>query len=124
MGWNRKLRKPSASSSDEDVLNDHKRSIPVRELAGARRRDVRKDNAPNVSNVWNRKNWFTKDPRTDCIPEFIPGNSNNISITRWLFKIDQLRKVHSWDDVKKGYHMQNGVRGLAKSWYSAKVVLV
>lgn len=61
------VKKYNEQEDDEDDLNDHGRSIPVRELAGARRRDVRKDDAPNVSNVWNRKKWFAKDPRTDRI---------------------------------------------------------
>lgn len=56
--------------------------------------------------------------RTDCVPEFVPGNPN-MTITRWIFKIDQLGEVHRWDDVEKIYHMQNGLRGLAKTWYDS-----
>jgi transposase InsO family protein len=81
-----------------------------------RQKETPANRTPDVSGNENRQiKYITK---TDCIPEFMPGNPN-MTMSRWIFKIDQLGEVHGWDDVERTYHMQNGLRGLAKSWYDS-----
>lgn len=54
--------------------------------------------------------------RSDCIPEFHPDNPD-LTATKWLAKIDQLREVYGWNDISTIYHMQSRLTGMAKSWY-------
>ncbi|XP_031330617.1 uncharacterized protein LOC116161422 [Photinus pyralis] len=54
--------------------------------------------------------------KSKCIPEFAPGNPN-LSINKWIHKIEQLSAINMWDDATTVYHMQNRLTGLAKKWY-------
>ncbi|KAJ8919081.1 hypothetical protein NQ315_012066 [Exocentrus adspersus] len=54
--------------------------------------------------------------RSDCIPEFSPGN-NNLTAQQWLVKIDQLKAINHWDEIATIYHMQSRLVGVAKTWY-------
>lgn len=54
--------------------------------------------------------------RSDYIPEFSPENPN-LTASKWLKKIDQLKEINGWVDVATIYHMQSSLAGMAKSWY-------
>lgn len=54
--------------------------------------------------------------RPECIPKFKPGNPN-LSCSKWLDKIEQLREINNWDQRTTIYHMQNRLAELARKWY-------
>lgn len=54
--------------------------------------------------------------RSDCIPEFSPDKPN-LTASKWLEKVDQLKEINGWDDVATIYHMQSRLVGNAKTWY-------
>ena len=58
----------------------------------------------------------TSTVRGDCIPEFTPENEN-ITATKWVEKIDQIKAINNWDDVAAIYNMQARLTGMAKTWY-------
>ncbi|KAJ8916987.1 hypothetical protein NQ315_012902 [Exocentrus adspersus] len=62
----------------------------------------------------NPSNNFVKP---ECIPEFKPGNPN-LSCAKWISKIEQLGRIHHWEETTKIYHMQTRLSGLARNWYA------
>lgn len=54
--------------------------------------------------------------KPECIPEFRPGNPN-LSCSKWLDKIEQLKEINRWDERATIFHMQNRLAGLARKWY-------
>lgn len=55
--------------------------------------------------------------RLELLVDRLPGNAN-LSSSKWLDKIAQLGKINQWDNNTKIYHMQNRLKGLAKTWYN------
>jgi hypothetical protein len=54
---------------------------------------------------------------SDCIPEFIPGQTNQ-SPAKWVDKIDQLARINRWDENTTIQLMKNRLAGLARTWYN------
>ncbi|KAJ8714719.1 hypothetical protein PYW07_002944 [Mythimna separata] len=51
------------------------------------------------------------------IPEFDP-DGEDVTVSVWLRKIDQLGDIHRWSDEIKAFHLQDKLRGQARKWYN------
>lgn len=56
--------------------------------------------------------------KADIIPFFNP-ETNEMTVSQWINKIEQLGNIHGWTDKMKSYFMQSRLSGLAKVWHSS-----
>ncbi|KAJ8942662.1 hypothetical protein NQ314_009983 [Rhamnusium bicolor] len=96
------VRRP-LSSSDED------------NSAG---RDLKKLVSQKVKEVLEQRRGLKRKltPNLDLIPIFDP-EKNVLSPNNWLNKIEQMGKVHGWDDQMMSYGMQSRLGGIARIWF-------
>uniref|UniRef100_A0A6P7H105 Uncharacterized protein LOC114344771 n=1 Tax=Diabrotica virgifera virgifera TaxID=50390 RepID=A0A6P7H105_DIAVI len=109
-----RVRSTVRSSSSRRETERHLRDMPdaTRRIA---KLEALVEKLSRKSDVVQRNT--TRDTvRSDCIPEFSPDNPN-LSASKWLDKVDQLREINGWDDVSTIFHMQSRLVGMAKSWY-------
>ncbi|KAG6452699.1 hypothetical protein O3G_MSEX007747 [Manduca sexta] len=55
--------------------------------------------------------------KADIIPLFDP--ENEMFVSQWINKIEQLASIHNWTDTIKSYFMQSRLTGMAKVWHSS-----
>lgn len=94
----RGVKRPAESGNDSDEARTTLDDLVQREVEKALRTRKRKI-SPNV----------------ELIPLFDPERMK--STKSWLNKIDQIGKVHGWDDTTMSYCMQARLSGIAKVWY-------
>lgn len=56
--------------------------------------------------------------KADIIPLFNP-ETNEMTASQWINKIEQLGSIHCWSDKMKSYFMQSRLTGMAKVWHSS-----
>lgn len=98
----RGVRRP-LSSSDEDNSADS---------------ELKKLVSQKVKEVLARKHGLKRKltPNLELIPIFDP-EKNVLSANNWLNKIEQMGKVHGWDDQMMSYGMQSRLGGIARIWF-------
>lgn len=68
------------------------------------------------NSVTSRPTFSKSYAKSECIPEFVPGNSS-LSCSKWIDKIEQLAEINHWDESLMIYNMQSRLAGLARKWH-------
>lgn len=58
----------------------------------------------------------TQTLRVKSVPEYDP-TARKMTTSQWINSLEQFQKMFGWNEMNLIYHMQSGLRGVARDWY-------